>query len=112
MQEEIREAQAAVDACYRRRVEHAGIEVELPGDRFMTEEELDGLSEQLGDGAGAQAKRRREIERMSVAEMEANNMYSNTRSLEKKYEKINYPGKSLQSYIFGFKKKSSKSLLK
>jgi hypothetical protein len=37
----------------------------------MTEEELDGLSEQLGDGVGARAKRRREIERMTIAEMEA-----------------------------------------
>jgi hypothetical protein len=37
----------------------------------MTEEELDDLSEQLGDGTGAWAKRRREIERMSAAEMEA-----------------------------------------
>ncbi len=37
----------------------------------MTQEELDDLSEQLGDGPGARAKRRREIERMSAAEMEA-----------------------------------------
>jgi hypothetical protein len=37
----------------------------------MTEEELDDLSEQLGDGVGARAKRRREIERMTIAEMEA-----------------------------------------
>ncbi len=37
----------------------------------MTEEELDDLSKQLGDGTGARAKRRREIERMSAAEMEA-----------------------------------------
>jgi hypothetical protein len=37
----------------------------------MTEEELDSFSEQLGDGIGAPAKRRREVERMSAAEMEA-----------------------------------------
>jgi hypothetical protein len=37
----------------------------------MTQEELDDLGEQLGDGPGARAKRRREIERMSAAEMEA-----------------------------------------
>ncbi len=37
----------------------------------MTQEELDDLSEQLGDGPGARAKRRNEIERMSVAKMEA-----------------------------------------
>jgi hypothetical protein len=71
MQEEIGEAQAAVDACYRRRAESVGIKVESPRNRLMTEEELDDLSEQLGDGAGARAKRRREIERMSAAEMEA-----------------------------------------
>jgi hypothetical protein len=71
MQEEIREAQAAVDECYRRRAEHARIKVKFPKDRLLTEEELDGLSEQLGDGVGVQAKRRREIERTSIVEIEA-----------------------------------------
>jgi hypothetical protein len=71
MQEEIREAQAAVDACYRRLAKHAGIKVEFPRNRLMTEEELDNLSKQLGDGVRARAKRRREIERMTIAEMEA-----------------------------------------
>jgi hypothetical protein len=71
MQEEIREAQAAVDKCYRRRAEHTGIKVKAPRNRLMTEEELDCLREQLGDGTGAWAKRRREIEWMSIAEMEA-----------------------------------------
>jgi hypothetical protein len=40
MQEEIREAQAAVDACYRRRAELAGIKVEFSRNRLMTEKEL------------------------------------------------------------------------
>jgi hypothetical protein len=71
MEEEVRKAQAAVDACYRRQAEHAGIKVKAPKVRLLTEEELEGLSEQLGDGVGAWAKRRREIERMSIAEMEA-----------------------------------------
>jgi hypothetical protein len=71
MQEEIREAQAAVDACYRRRAQRAGIKAEFPKNRLMTEEELDDLSERLGDGAGARARRRREIEWISAAEMEA-----------------------------------------
>jgi hypothetical protein len=71
MQEEIREAQAAVDACYRSRAKRAGVKVESPWNRLMTEEELDDLSEQLGDGVGARAKRRREIEWMTIAEMEA-----------------------------------------
>jgi hypothetical protein len=47
LQEEIREAQAAVNECYQRRAEHAGIEVKSPKDRLLTEEELDSLSEQL-----------------------------------------------------------------
>jgi hypothetical protein len=71
MQEEIREAQAAVDVCYRRRAKRVGIKVESPRPRLMTEEELDNLSEQLGDRVGARAKRRREIEQMTIAEMEA-----------------------------------------
>jgi hypothetical protein len=71
MQEEIKEAQAAVDECYRRRAERAGIDIKVPKDRPLTEEELNNLSEQLGDGTGARAKRTKEIERMSIAEMEA-----------------------------------------
>jgi hypothetical protein len=71
MEEEVRKAQAAVDACYRRQAEHAGIKVKTPKVRLLTEEELDGLREQLGDGVGAWAERRREIERMSVSEKEA-----------------------------------------
>jgi hypothetical protein len=43
----------------------------LPADRPMTEKELDTLSELLGDGVGARAKRRREIEQMTLVEMEA-----------------------------------------
>jgi hypothetical protein len=70
MQEEIKEAQAAVDECYRRRAERAGIEVKVPKGRLLTEEELDNLSKQLGDEVGARARRRKEIERMSIAEME------------------------------------------
>jgi hypothetical protein len=72
MQEEIWETQAAVDVCYRRRAKRAGVKGdELPKDRLMTQAELDDLSEQLGDGPGARAKSRKEIEWMSVAEMEA-----------------------------------------
>jgi hypothetical protein len=43
----------------------------LPADRPLSEKELDTLSELLGDGIGARAKRRREIEQMTVEEMEA-----------------------------------------
>jgi hypothetical protein len=68
---ELRETQAAVDVCYRRRAKRNGLEGELPTDRLMTERELDNLSEQLGDRLGARAKRREEVEQMSIAEMEA-----------------------------------------
>ncbi len=71
MQEEVKEAEATVDACYRRRARRAGLGELLPAGRHMTEEELDYLSEQLGDGIGARARRRKEIEQMTLAEMEA-----------------------------------------
>ncbi len=71
MQEEVKEADAAVDACYRRRARRAGLGGMLPVGRPMTEEELDNLSEQLGDGIGARARRRKEVEQMTLAEMEA-----------------------------------------
>jgi hypothetical protein len=71
MHEELKEAEAAVEECYRRRARRAGLVEMLPADRPMTEKELDTLSELLGDGTGARAKRRREIEEMILAEMEA-----------------------------------------
>jgi hypothetical protein len=37
----------------------------------MSEGELDMLSEILGDGAGSRAKQRREVEEMTIEEMEA-----------------------------------------
>jgi hypothetical protein len=71
MQEELKEAEAAVEECYRRRARRAGLAEMLPADRPMTEKELDTLSELMGDGIGARAKRRREIEEMTLVEMEA-----------------------------------------
>jgi hypothetical protein len=71
LEEEIEKTQAAVDECYRRRAKRAGINIEGTEGRLLTEEELDNLSEQLGDGTGERAKRRREIETMSIEEMEA-----------------------------------------
>jgi hypothetical protein len=38
MQEEVKEAEAAVDACYRRRARRAGLGEMLPVGRSMTEE--------------------------------------------------------------------------
>jgi hypothetical protein len=71
MQGEVQEAEAAVDAYYRRQARRAGLGDVLPMGRPMTEKELDELSERLGDGLGARARRREEVERMSLAEMEA-----------------------------------------
>jgi hypothetical protein len=71
MREELKEAEAAVEACYRRRARRAGLVEMLPVDRPMSERELDTLSELLGDGIGARAKRRKEIEQMTLEEMEA-----------------------------------------
>jgi hypothetical protein len=71
MQEELKEAEAAVEACYRRRARRAGLAEMLPTGRPLSEKELDTLSELLGDGVGARARRRREIEQMIVEEMEA-----------------------------------------
>jgi hypothetical protein len=45
MQEEIKEAEAAVDACYRRQARRAGLGGMLPVGRPTMEEELDNLSE-------------------------------------------------------------------
>jgi hypothetical protein len=64
MEDEIKKAQAAVDECYHRRARQAGISIQATEDRLLTEEELNSLSEQLGDGAEVRAKRRREIQKM------------------------------------------------
>jgi hypothetical protein len=60
-----------MDACYQRRAKRVGLGDLLPTGRLMTERELDDLIEWLGDGLGARARRREEVERMSLAEMEA-----------------------------------------
>jgi hypothetical protein len=67
MEKELEEAKAAVEEYYCRRARRAGLERTLP----MTEGELDMLSEILGDGAGSRAKRRREVEEMTIEDMEA-----------------------------------------
>jgi hypothetical protein len=68
---ELMEARAAVEDCYRRRARRAGLEETLPQDRPMTEEEINELSERLGDGRGSRVKRAREIEEMTIEDMEA-----------------------------------------
>jgi hypothetical protein len=71
MEKELEEAKAAVEECYRRRTKRAGLEGMLPAGRPMTEGEIDMLSKVLGDGTGSRAKRRREIEEMTIKDMEA-----------------------------------------
>jgi hypothetical protein len=44
----------------------------------MTERELDMLGEALGDGTGSRAKRRKEIEEMTIEDMEAEIRETNT----------------------------------
>jgi hypothetical protein len=71
MREELKEAAATVEECYRRRARSGGLEEILPVGRPMSEEELDTLSELLEDEVGGRAKRRRKVEEMTLAEMEA-----------------------------------------
>jgi hypothetical protein len=68
---ELEGAQAAVEECYCRRARRAGLEGVLPVGRPMSEGELETLSELLGDETGGRAKRRREVEEMTIEEMEA-----------------------------------------
>jgi hypothetical protein len=62
--EEIARTEKAVDDCYRRRTRRAGLDLGDLENRPLSEKEKDELSEKLGDGVGARAKRRREIEDM------------------------------------------------
>ncbi len=71
MKKELEGAEAAVEECYRRRARKAELEGVLSVGRFMSEGELDALSELLGDETGSRAKRRREVEEMTIEEMEA-----------------------------------------
>jgi hypothetical protein len=74
---ELLEAKAAVQECYRRRARRAGLEGTLPVGRPMTEKEIDDLSERLGDGVGGRVKRSREIEEMTIEDMEAEKRETN-----------------------------------
>jgi hypothetical protein len=71
MEKKLEEAKAAVEECNRRRARRVGLEGALPAGRPMSEGELDMLSELLGDEAGSRAKRRKEVEEMTIEEMEA-----------------------------------------
>jgi hypothetical protein len=71
------QAKADIEECYRRRARRAGLEGTLPVGRPMTEEEINELSERLGDwepanGFGSRGmKRSREVIEMAIEEMEA-----------------------------------------
>jgi hypothetical protein len=71
MDKELQEAKAVVEECFRRRARRAGLEGTLPVGRPMSEQEIDNLSEQLGDGNGSRAKCGRKIEEMTIEDMEA-----------------------------------------
>ncbi len=64
LEAEITRTERARDDCFWRRAKRAGIAVSMPEDRCMSEGKRDLLSEKLGDGIGAGAKRRKEIEEM------------------------------------------------
>ncbi len=60
-----------MEECFRWRAKRAGLEETLPVGRPMMEREIDMLGEALGDGTGSRAKRRKQIEEMTIEDMEA-----------------------------------------
>jgi hypothetical protein len=64
LEAEIARMEKAIDDCFQRRAKRAGVGVDMPEDRLMSESERDCLSEKLGDWPGVQAKRRKEIKEM------------------------------------------------
>jgi hypothetical protein len=75
--QELQQAKADVEECYRHRAWRAGLGETLPVGRPMTEEEIEDLQWQLGDlgPAGEYGsrgrKRRKEPIEMTIEEMEA-----------------------------------------
>jgi hypothetical protein len=75
--QELQQAKADVEECYRHRARRAGLEETLPVGRSMTDEEIDDLKWQLGDfgpakGYGSRGtKRGKEVIDMTIEEMEA-----------------------------------------
>jgi hypothetical protein len=74
---DLMQAKADVEECYRRRARRAGLEGTLQVGRIMTEEEINDLSERLGDWGPASGfrsrgmKHSREVVAMTIEEMEA-----------------------------------------
>jgi hypothetical protein len=75
--QELQQARADMEECYRRRARRAGLEESLPAGRPMTEEEIEDLQWQLGDfraagGYGGRGKKcSKEVIEMTIEEMEA-----------------------------------------
>jgi hypothetical protein len=63
--QELQQARADMEECYRRRARRAGLEESLPVGRPMTEEEIENLQWQLGDfgAAGGYRSRGRSVAR-------------------------------------------------
>jgi hypothetical protein len=74
--QELQQARADMEECFRRRARRAGLEDSLPVGRPMTEEEIEDLQWQLGDfgtagGYGSRGKKRsKEVIEMTIEEME------------------------------------------
>jgi hypothetical protein len=75
--QELQQAKADLEECFRRRARRAGLEESLPVGRPMTEEETEDLQWQLGDfgpasGHGSRGKKRsKDVIDMTIEEMEA-----------------------------------------
>jgi hypothetical protein len=59
LEAEIARTEKAIDECFQRRAKRAVVDVDMPEDRLMSENERDCLSEKLGDRIGKRAKRRK-----------------------------------------------------
>ncbi len=75
--QELQQAKADLEDCFRHRARRAGLEDSLPANRPMTEEEIEDLQWQLGDfgpvnGYGSRGRKRgKDIIDMTIEEMEA-----------------------------------------
>jgi hypothetical protein len=75
--QELQQAKADLEECFRRRARRAGLEKSLPADRPMTEEEIEDLQWQLGDFGPVSGyrsrgtKRGKDVINMTIKEMEA-----------------------------------------
>jgi hypothetical protein len=75
--QELQQARAEIEECFRRRARRAGLEESLLVGRPMTDEEIENLQWQLGDFGPANRygsrgkKRSKEVIEMTIEEMEA-----------------------------------------